>query len=260
MKKRILAMLAVMFALTVMMPFAASAYITAVTDEAGYLTLGDEAELNSYLKEIRAEYNMDVVVYIEEYMNSDNILLHASDIYDDYGYGVGENHDGIMMYISKSPRKYTFSTCGDGIRVFNDKAIDRLTEVTSPYLKKNDYYGAIKAYADESSAMLEMAADGHPYGEDRHSKVIVWGLAVIIPLAIAAFATYIRGQRMNTAVYNDYADSYMRGGVNLTTSNDLFLYSTLTRTPRVKNTTGSGGSTHTSSSGRTHGGGGGGSY
>ena len=193
-------------------------------------------------------------------MNSDNILLHASDIYDDYGYGVGENHDGIMMYISKSPRKYTFSTCGDGMRIFNSRAIDRLTDATMPYLQRDDYYGAIKAYAEETYSMLEAAADGKPYGEDDYSTPIMWGLVIIVPLVVAALSTHIRGKAMNTAVYNDYADSYVRGGLNLTTANDLFLYSTIRRTPRAKNTTSSGGGTHTSSSGRVHGGGGGGRF
>lgn len=260
MKKRILVFLTVMLALTAVMQFTALAYNAPVTDEVGYLTREEINELNSYLDEVRSEYDMDVVVYIEEHAPTDNLLLHASDIYDDLGYGVGNNHDGIMMYISKYPRKYTFSTCGEGINIFNSRAIDRLTDVTMPYLRADDYYGAIQSYADETRSMLQMEADGQPYGEeDGYSSLLMWGLVVIVPLVVAAFATHIRGKDMNTAVYNDYADSYMRGSVNLTTANDLFLYSTITRTPRVKNNTGTGG-THTSSSGRTHGGGGGGSY
>ena len=263
MKKRILAFLTIIFALTIVMPFAALAYNAPVTDEVGYLTHEEINELNSYLDEVRREYDMDVVVYIEERAPTDNMLLRASDIYDDLGYGIGKNHDGIMMYISKYPRKYTFSTCGNGIHIFNSKAIDRLTDATMPYLRADDYYGAIKAYADATRSILKMTADGQPYGseEDGYSTLLMWGLVVIVPLVVAAFATHIRGKSMNTAVYNNYADSYMRGGVNLTTTNDLFLYSTITRTPRVKNTTSTGGSrTHTSSSGRVHGGGGGGRY
>ena len=261
MKKRILVFLTVVFALTAVMQFTVFAYNAPVTDEVGYLTHEDINELNSYLDEVRSEYDMDVFVYIEEHAPTDNLLLHASDIYDDLGYGVGKNHDGIMMYISKYPRKYTFSTCGDGIHIFNSSAIDSLTDVTMPYLRADDYYGAIQAYAEEACSMLEAASDGQPYGEeDGHSTLLMWGLVVIVPLVVAAFATHIRGKAMNTAVYNDYADSYMRGKLNLTTANDLFLYSTITRTPRVKNNTSTGGGTHTSSSGRTHGGGGGGSY
>ncbi len=269
MKKRILAALAVMFALTVAAQFTAFAYNTPVTDEVGYLTQNEINTLNSYLEQVRNEYNMDVVVYIEQSAGSDNVLLRADDIYDYRGYGVGENRDGIMMYISMYPRKYTFSTCGEGIRVFNDAAIERLTEITGEYLREGDYYNAIVAYAEEAYSMLTAAANGEMYGEgketaDDYAKPLAWGLAVIIPLIVAALTTRARGRGMNTAQYNNSAANYVHGGMNLMTSNDLFLYSSIMRTPRMQNRPNAGGgdmsTTHMSSGGTTHGGGGGGSY
>jgi len=50
------------------------------------------------------------------------------------------------------------------------------------------------------------------------------------------------------------------GSLNITESRDTFLYNTVTRTAKPKNTdsgSSGGSSTHTSSSGETHGGGGG---
>ena len=266
MKKRILTFLAVMFTLTAFAPFTSFAYNTPVTDEVGYLTNDEINALNSYLEQVRSEYNMDVVVYIEQSAGSDNVLYRADDIYDYRGYGVGENRDGIMMYISMYPRKYTFSTCGNGIRVFNDAAIERLTEVTGEYMRAGDYYDAVAAYAEESYNMLTAAANGEVYGygesaADDYTKPVAWGLAGIIPLIVAALTTRARSRGMNTAQYNNSAAGYVKGGLNLTTSNDLFLYSSITRTPRMQNTANSGGSTtHMSSSGEMHGGGGGGSY
>ncbi len=266
MKKRILTFLAVIFTLTASLHLTALAYNTPVTDEVGYLTQDEINALNSYLEQVRNEYGMDVVVYIEQSAGSDNVLYRADDIYDYRGYGVGENRDGIMMYISMYPRKYTFSTCGEGIRVFNDAAIERLTEVTGEYLRADDYYDAVAAYAEEAYSMLTAAANGEVYGygegaADDYAKPVAWGLAGIIPLIVAALTTHARGKGMNTAQYNNSAANYVSGSLNLTTSNDLFLYSSITRTPRMQNTANSGGSTtHMSSSGEMHGGGGGGSY
>ncbi len=268
MKKRILTFLAVIFTLTASLQLTVLAYNTPVTDEVGYLTRDEINALNSYLEQVRSEYGMDVVVYIEQSAGSDNVLLRADDIYDYRGYGAGENRDGIMMYISMYPRKYTFSTCGEGIRVFNDAAIERLTEVTGEYLRAGDYYDAVAAYAEEAYSMLTAAANGEVYGygegaADDYTKPVAWGLAGIIPLIVAALTTHARGKGMNTAQYNNSAAGYVNGSLNLTTSNDLFLYSSITRTPRMQNTPRSGGgmsTTHTSSGGTTHGGGGGGSY
>lgn len=270
MKKRILAALAVIFTLTASLQLTVLAYNTPVTDEVGYLTWDEIDTLNSYLEQVRNEYDMDVVVYIEQSAGSDNVLSRADDIYDYRGYGVGESRDGIMMYISMYPRKYTFSTCGEGIRVFNDAATECLTEVTGEYLRAGDYYNAVAAYAEEAYSMLTAAANGDVYGygeeetADDYTKPVAWGLAVIIPLIVAALTTHARGRGMNTAQYNNSAANYVHGGMNLTTSNDLFLYSSIMRTPRMQNRPNAGGggmsTTHMSSGGTTHGGGGGGSY
>ena len=136
-------------------------------------------------------------------------------------------------------------------------------------MRAGDYYDAVAAYAEESYNMLTAAANGEVYGEgaaDDYTKPVAWGLAGIIPLIVAALTTRARSRGMNTAQYNNSAANYVSGSLNLTTSNDLFLYSSITRTPRMQNTPRSGGgpggmsTTHMSSGDTTHGGGGGGSY
>jgi len=64
---------------------------------------------------------------------------------------------------------------------------------------------------------------------------------------------------MNTKKPMHSAEDYLTEGTyRLTRSQDLFLYSNLTKTPRPQqNTSGSGSGTHRSSSGRSHGGRGG---
>ncbi|MBR0366434.1 MAG: TPM domain-containing protein [Clostridia bacterium] len=258
MKRKIISLSLLLLMLVLSLHTSAFALNPPVIDEAGYLTNYQLDSLNKKLDEIRNEYNTDVVVYIEQNMVGDDRQARADDIYDYNGYGIGSNYDGIMMYISANPREYVFTTCGSAMTAFNSRGIDYLTDVVDSYMHSSDYYSAISAYAETAAEMLEMARGGHPYNEKKPMNVfIAWAIGIIAPFIIAAIATKSRGKRMNTARYQDYANEYMKpGSMNLDVSRDIFVYSTVTRTKRVKQNSG----THTSSSGRTHGGGGGGSY
>ena len=248
----------VMFALLI--PLTAIAAPPAIVDGAGYLTDTEIAELTAQLDRIRSQYNFDVAVYIEDTMSGYDAESTADDIYDYQGYGMGENYDGIMLYLSKNPRKYHYTTYGYGITVFTDRGLEYLDNKVLPYLQNDNYAAAIETYAETAEELLTYAAQGEPYNEkpekDGTSKLMAIAAAILAPFGIAGIATGSKSKKMNTAVKQDYADSYMKqGSMNLTQSNDIFLYSVVNRTEKPKSDSSS--STHTSSSGRVHGGRGG---
>ena len=150
------------------------------------------------------------------------------------------------------------TTHADGLRVFNDNGIQYLQKNIVPYLKDNDYYGAMNQFADLADELLAMAANGKPFNKkqyDPETLLIMIGAAVVVPLVIAYIFMKRKLSLMKTAVENDYAANYVKpGSKKLTASRDIFLYSHVTKTERP---TSSGSGSHVSSSGRTHGGGGG---
>ena len=86
-------------------------------------------------------------------------------------------------------------------------------------------------------------------------------ISLIVSVIMAFIWVSVMKSGMNTAKRNNRASDYVRkGSFNLTQSSDLYLYSTVVKTPRAQNTSsggGGGGGTHFSSSGASHGGGGG---
>ena len=83
-------------------------------------------------------------------------------------------------------------------------------------------------------------------------------ISVAVGAVIALFATSSMKRKLKTAVPQPAAYTYIReDGVQITKSKDLYLFSSVSRTPRPKNTGGGGSRTHTSASGRSHGGRGG---
>ena len=228
-----------------------------VSDAAGYLTEEQNAELTERLDEIRRKYSFDVAFVSEDRLSSYDAQSAADDIYDYDGYGYGENYDGILFYIADSERKYHFSVCGSGETIFNENGLAYLEKKTVLYLKKDDYYAAVKSYADHAEELLEMAAEGKPFNKTQHSMkyiLCVVAGALLIPLVLAYFMMHKKLCAMKTAVKEDNAGNYMKpNSMNLDFSRDIFLYSTVAKTEKPKSDSGS----HTSSSGRSHGGRGG---
>ena len=225
-----------------------------VIDEAGYLSDEDKAALTERLDQLRDEFPMDVAVYIEDVMSGDNAQDTADDLFDYNDYGYGADKDGILLYISKSPRKYHFTTHGLAMTVFNDRGLAYMEGQVLPDLKEDDYASALNAYADTAEELLNMAADGEVYDTFRTktSDAIMVALVILIPLILAFAVTGGKVRRMHTARQANYADRYIKkGSFQLTASQDIFLYSTVTRT---EHTTSDDSSSHTSSSGETHGG------
>ena len=231
-------------------PFSAAAeHAPSVADVPGVLSAGEYEKLSERLNSLRSTYDVDVAFIISDEMITEDAQAEADDIYDSYEYGVGENYDGILYFVCETTHEYAFSTCGRAIEIFNDDGLEYIDEAMLPYLKKGDYYQAGMVYADKCAELMGMAANGEPYKKKINILYVIAGI-ILIPLA-AAFAFMTRKlSKMNTAVMQPGAANYMKpGSMNMDFSRDIFLYSTVSKREKPKES-----STHTSSSGRTHGG------
>ena len=207
---------------------------------------------------LREKHGVDVAAYIDEEMWLDTAMESADDLYDYYFYGIGKDDDGILLYISKDPREYWFTTHGLCEEYFTDNGIEYLKSSVLPYLKENNYYEALSAYADAADELLTMAESGEIYDKKPPKKMAMpIFIGILISAVIAFIAMSVQVSKMKTANKQMYAENYVQpGSMNVTDSKDLFMYSHVTRTQKESSSS-SGGSSHTSSSGRSHGGGGG---
>lgn len=231
-------------------PFSVSAeHAPSVADVPGVLSAGEYEKLSERLNSLRSTYDVDAAFIISDEITGADAQSEADDIYDYNGYGVGENYDGILYFVCETTHEYAFSTCGRAIEIFNDDGLEYIDEAMLPYLKKGDYYQAGMVYADKCAELMGMAENGEPYKKKINILYVIAGI-ILIPLA-AAFAFMTRKlSKMNTAVMQPGAANYMKpGSMNMDFSRDIFLYSTVSKREKPKES-----STHTSSSGRTHGG------
>lgn len=229
----------------------------AVVDSAGYMSSQEKNEVSSLLERIRDTYNVDAAVVTVESYDQRNMEAAADDYYDYGGYGFGSDHSGFMLMICKGTREYHITTCGSSIKVLNDSAIDYLCDKVETYLRKDDYYNACRVFAEETYEIYEDYDKGTVFAKGNKSSLMYYVIGWIIAALAALAATFFAKSTMNDAVKKAAANEYVKqGSVNITRANDVFLYSTVTRTKKVKETS-AGSTTHTSSTGTSHGGGGG---
>lgn len=216
-------------------------------DGAYLLTETESAAIQEKLDETSDTYKMDVVIVTVDSIEGWDSEGYADAILDEYNFGYGD--DAILFLISMEYRDWAISTTGKCIDVFDDYALDSIEENAVSHLSAGDYYGAFSAFIEECAYYMDGAINGFPFD---------FGMALIISAVVGVVAALIivgtmKGKLKSVRQRNEAGEYLKPGSFNVTQSNDLFLYHTVTRTPRPKsNSSGSG--THTSSAGRTHGG------
>ncbi len=145
-------------------------------------------------------------------------------------------------------KKYGEASYGDAKTMLASKSDDALYEVLEPYLPDRNYYGAMLSYMD----YLEDALIP-PTKAELFSRYLPY--ALVVSLIIGGITVFVMAQGMKRKHYQEDAQQYIvPGSLNLMRSNDIYLYSTETRTKIESNSSSGGGSSFKSSSGRSYGG------
>lgn len=257
MTKRILA---IIFAVILVCSFAlipASAaeentVIYRLDDNADLLTDSEEASLNQTLAQTAEKCACNVIFVTADDLNSASFSHNGTtqdyaDVY--YETVCGKNTDGILvLVVLKNPsgkRETYISTSGKCIKRLSDGERESIFDDLQ-YNHNPDSAG----YYD----MLNAAAVDLMKAIPPHLKWYMLPLAIGIGFAIAMLIMGIFKKQLTTVAMQRGAVNYVRpGSMNVTAARDSYLYSTVSRTARPKNT--SSGS-HTSSGGGSHGGGG----
>lgn len=234
-----------------------------VLDTAGLLSDDEVSELTSLLDEISVRQCADVIVATTFDTGRYAVWEFADMLYDEGGFGYGSGHDGILLLVSLSERDWYISTCGSCINAFTDSGLDYIGELIVPYMSDGDFAGAFEKYARLCDDFLTQASTGEPYNRGtlpREPLSLSWiPISLVIGFVIALIVVAQMKSKLKTVRYRSAANGYVRkNSMRITESRDLFLYRTVSKTPRPKESAPSGESrVHTSHSGTSHGGRGG---
>lgn len=161
----------------------------------------------------------------------------------------GQNTDGIVVLLvlnnGSGKRDIYISTSGKCINSLSDSEREAIFDDVFDHHNPDS-----KGYYD----FLNAIAIGIKSAVIPHLKWYMLPLAFIIAFVIALLILAAMKKQLKTVEMQRGAVNYVRpGSMNVTAARDSYLYSTVTRTARPKD---SGSSSHTSSGGGSHGGGG----
>ena len=212
-----------------------SASVENISDEADLLTKDQEAKLSAKLDEISDEYGCLVTVATMDFLTEYGAQSIARNVYEEKF--AQRSESGIILLVSMSERVYGIYCQGDAeSKYFTSSKLDELEESVTPFLSKGDLYGAFDTYADKCGEFINSY---HTVGL-RFGWIVT---ALIIGVAAAFITVFIMKSQLKSVRYRSEANNYLKAGsFNLNLKRDIFLYFTITRTPKPQAKSSSGGS------------------
>ncbi len=227
----------VILSLTLVILATASAFATSymgftrVYDSGGLLTEQEEDLLTQRLDAISEQYKCDVVVATVETLGDMDAEEYSDFIRDSFDYGMGDMKNCIMLFVCMEYRDWALTPYGDASKYFPLSVQEEMIDNFLPCLSTEDFYSAFEVFADDCEYTFEN------YGKIQVKPLWVFASAVI-GMIIAFIAVLIMKSQLKTVRFQPAANSYLKNGsMNVTQRRDIFLYSTVTRTPKPKNNT-----------------------
>jgi uncharacterized protein len=247
-----------------------------IFDQAALLTEEEVQTLDGKVEELSTKTKLDVAIVTTNDTTGKSARNYADDFYDDNGFGIGENYDGLLFLIDMDHREVYISTCGRAIEIFTDERIDAMTDTSISYLAEQDYVGAVHAFLDDVQFYAENESEigenqsgntnqdsNSSVAEKRNSiptvgEIFVYAIIALVAGGIFCVITY---SHYRSPKYNPPYPFNAKGELDLISQEDTFINQYITQ-QRIPDSTShssgrsGGSSTHVSRSGRTHGGGG----
>lgn len=254
------ALLAFMAAALLMLAFAPAAlaakqsYVIVDNDSTG-IEKSEKAELEATAKQLAQSYGVGVYLAYVDYSDKGTDRDSAKALWNERKMGVGDNDSGILLFIAVEDRRMVTITHGDGVSAFSDARIDEMEDEEASYLSDDDWLGAGEEYyalASETLAYYDKngsampATDGRTTdfnndsdGVDASDRLLFALVAGLIVGVIAAVVTrkVLKGQLKSVYTGED-ADFYTKGEFDLTSANEVFMGTTVSRVPKPKSDSG----------------------
>ena len=235
-----------------------------VINNADILSGEAAVSLTSRIEAIKQQYQTDVVILTVPSLDTEelrhyhyrDIRSFAEDYYDYLGFGLGKDHDGLILVINMAlygdeNREYCIVTSGKEIDHFQ-KHMDYMYDRIYRNLSVQDYDGAAETFLSMIETKYKLGFFPPSFGK----ILISVGIGCLIGLIVVAS---MKARMRTVHLATEARDYVVPGSFKLRSYNEIYLRRTVTQTPRQTENRGSGGGGGISvgSSGVSHGGGGG---
>ena len=217
-----------------------------VWDEAELLNETEVAQLNSKLESISKKYKAEIRVVTLSSMDGGDIDEFLEYLYDESGFGYGENHDGVLLVVCMDPREYRILSNGFAGEAITSGDIDAIGEAFKSDLSDGNYADAFDTFADKCEYYLDGHINGFPFNTGKN-LLICLGIGLVVALIV----TGIWKGQLKSVRKQSAANSYVKAGtMQITQSGDFFMYRNVTKTQKQSSSSsGSSGSSRSTGGG-----------
>lgn len=236
MKKLLLFLLMGLILLTAGLSF--SADTVAFSDETGELSYTESLQIQDSLEKLERLYGIPVYGALEYSGASDNTPAYR--LSEAKFREIAGELDGILFYVDLTTRQWDISAFGSGKKILTNDVLDLLEEEIQGPLEDGDYAEAFTGFAEQMQKVLAQNEAGTPYTSPfPWVKYLLWALG--IGLVIAGISVWVMASKLKSVHRQASARNYLKdGSLDVTVSRDIFLYRTVTRTARPKESSSSG--------------------
>lgn len=216
-----------------------------VYDEAELLNDSEELALEEKLADLSSKHGAQIVVCTIESMDGGDIDEFLGYLYDEMGFGYGDNHDGVLLLVCMDPREYRILSNGFAGEAIDSGDIDSIGDVIVSDLSDGNYAEAFEAFAGQCDYYLDGYQNGFPFKAGKNLAI-----CMIIGIAAGLIVAFVLKGQLKTVRKQNQASSYVKpGSMQVTVHNDFFLYRDVTRTKKESSNSSSGGSSRSSGGG-----------
>lgn len=217
-----------------------------VWDEAELLNETEVAQLNSKLESISKKYKAEIRVVTVSSMDGGDIDEFLEYLYDESGFGYGENHDGVLLVVCMDPREYRILSNGFAGEAITSGDIDAIGEAFKSDLSDGNYADAFDTFADKCEYYLDGHINGFPFNTGKN-LLICLGIGFVVALIV----TGIWKNQLKSVRKQSAANAYVKAGtMQITQSGDFFMYRNVTKTQKQSSSSsGSSGSSRSTGGG-----------
>lgn len=218
-----------------------------VTDESGLLTDAQASELEQLFTQNRIDNGFSIAVITTDSFGGSSAKSFANAIYDLGDYG----EDGILLLVSLEMGEWYILTSGLCAQRISDAHAEAIGEEVVELIRDERYYEAFRAYGAACVEAMELSPsyddtnpEEDPYIPQKDHPPILKTIAIclVIGLVAGGITVAVMAAKMRTVRQKNHAADYVvPGSMQLHHSRDIYLYSTLHRTPRPKNNSSGGG-------------------
>lgn len=216
-----------------------------VFDDADLLSDAEELALEEKLADVSSKHDAQIVVCTIASMDGGDIDEFDDYLYDEMGFGYGENRDGVMLLVCMDPREYRILSNGFAGTAIDGGAIDSIGGEIVSDLSGGDYAAAFEGFADQCDYYLDGYINGFPFNAGKNLAT-----CLIIGIVAGLVVAFVLKGQLKTVRKQNQANVYVKpGSMQVTVHNDFFLYREVSRTKKESSSSSGSGSSRSSGGG-----------